>query len=72
MNKFENLPDYGNLFPIMLNVILNISVIVGRNLPDSKKQMLAALMWLEIHVFSFKGSVLGFFWSRDLHLTFTV
>ena len=27
MNKFENLPDCGNLFPIMLNLILNIFLI---------------------------------------------
>ncbi len=27
-NKFENHPDYGNFFPIMLNVIINISLFV--------------------------------------------
>ena len=38
MNKFEK----KNL-PIILNVVLNVSLIVAQNLPDSKMQMLAAL-----------------------------
>ena len=41
MNKFENLPEYGKFFPFMLNVILNISLVVGQNLP--RLQILAAL-----------------------------
>ena len=49
MNKFENLPVYGNFVPIMLNVILNISLIVVQNLPDCKMQMLAALPCLSNH-----------------------
>ena len=32
MNKFISLPTYGNLLPIMLNAILNISPIVVQNL----------------------------------------
>ncbi len=43
MNKFENLPDNGNFSHVMLNVILNISLIVVQKLPDCKMQMLAAL-----------------------------
>ena len=33
-NKFENLLDYGHFVPIMLNVVLNISLIVVQNLLD--------------------------------------
>ena len=32
-NQFENLPDYGNFVPTMLSVILNISCVLGQNLP---------------------------------------
>ncbi len=32
--RIENLPEYGIFFPIMLNVILNPSLIVVQNLPD--------------------------------------
>ncbi len=48
INKFENLPDYGNLIPFMLNVVLNVSLLVVHNLPDCKMQMLAASMYLFI------------------------
>ncbi len=36
INYFENLPDCGNFVSIMLNVTLNISLIVGKELPDCK------------------------------------
>ncbi len=42
MNKIENLSNYGNFLPIMLNVILNNSQIVVQKLPDCKIQILAA------------------------------
>ena len=35
--NFEILPDYRIVFPIMLNVILNISPIVKQNIPNCKK-----------------------------------
>ncbi len=44
MNKFENLPGYWNLFPIMLNVILNISQIVV-HVPNCNMQILPALQF---------------------------
>ena len=43
MNKFESLPDHGNIFLIIMNVILNIFRIVVQNLPSRKMQLLAAL-----------------------------
>ncbi len=57
MNKFDNLPDYGNVVPFMLNVILNVSLIAGQNLPDCKMQIFAALAELvslqthDVHMF---------------------
>ncbi len=42
--KFDNIPDCGNLFPIMLKVILNISLIAVQNLPGYKMQILAILL----------------------------
>ncbi len=35
MIKFENLPDNGNFFPTMLNLLLNVFLIVVQNLPDA-------------------------------------
>ena len=49
MNKFDFLPDYGNKFPITLNVIVTISLIVTQNRPDYKMQMLAALLMSKTH-----------------------
>ena len=34
-NKFGNLPDV-NIFPVMLNAILGVSLIVAQNLPECK------------------------------------
>ncbi len=44
----ENLPDYGKLSLLgqCLMQFLNIFLIVAQNIPDCKRQMLAALMWL--------------------------
>ena len=47
MNKFGNLPGYGNFDPILLNVhvILNIFLtVVKKKLSDCKMQMLGALL----------------------------
>ncbi len=44
MNKFDNLPDYGNIVPVVLNVILYVSLIVVQNLLECKMQVLAALI----------------------------
>ncbi len=43
MRKFGELPDYGNLFPVMLNVI-RIVLPDCCTIPDCKLQMLAALL----------------------------
>ncbi len=42
INEFENLPIYEKLFPIMLSVILNVSLIVVQNLPDCKMQYVSS------------------------------
>ena len=41
MNKFQNLHEYGNISPIMLIVLLDISLIIVQNVPDCKMQMSA-------------------------------
>ena len=38
MNTFDNLPDYGNFFPLILNTVLAISLIVLQNLPIARCQ----------------------------------
>ena len=43
MDKFDNIPDYGNFSPVMLNVTLNISLNTVKNHHDGKMQMLAVL-----------------------------
>ncbi len=51
MSKFENYSYCGNFFPIMLNVILNISLIGVQNLPDCKVQMLPSLIFMLFNTF---------------------
>ena len=34
MNKLDNLPEYGNFSPILLNVIKNVSWILVHSLPE--------------------------------------
>ena len=46
INKFEKFPDYGNLFPVMLNTNLSIFQIVLQNLPDLKMQIVLAALSL--------------------------
>ena len=39
MNKFENIPDYGNFVPIMLNVVLNNSPIILKHRKKQQRQL---------------------------------
>ncbi len=61
LNKFENLHDYGNFFPIVLNVILSISLIdvyKSPRLQDAnvgssvhiKRNLVEYFQWLSVHI----------------------
>ncbi len=67
MNKLKHFPDYGNVFPFMLNVILTISMIGVQNLPDCKMQMSAAVVNNKCLFFSFSESFWLAWWAYTTH-----